>query len=145
MSNAIDLAWLILNPQRSLQKFKITQAESITQRIDKKNSTLYLQFPHLDTHMNTKCFALCSLLAILPGISGATPTTRKYECRAGSCSIVCKTEQGNWQQLERASNSVETVNHENGNVEFLIDDGATGKRTLLVGPRNLLCRVDNYN
>lgn len=93
---------------------------------------------------NTYC-ALCLVLLLHSGIASASPTQMNYQCGVNGCQVHCKTEQGQWQQYEQANRSVVTVNHDNGNVEILIDDGVDGKRTLWISPKNLLCEVKGYN
>ena len=94
--------------------------------------------------MKAKLLILCSAFLLASGGTYAAPAPVVYKCNTGGCEVHCKTEQGVWQLFEKAAVSVTTVNNDNGNVEVFVDDGTNGKRSLLVSPKNLLCRVVGY-
>ncbi len=95
--------------------------------------------------MNIVKLTLLPVLLLLSGIANAAPTQTQYKCVAGGCEIRCTPTNGSLEVIEKASVSLLTVNHDNGNVEIFINDGAHGKRTLLVSQKNLLCRISNYH
>lgn len=95
--------------------------------------------------MNLFKLTLLPVLLLLSGIANAAPTQTQYKCSAGGCEIRCTPTNNSRDIVEKASVSLLTVNHDNGNVEMFINDGANGKRTLLVSQKNLLCRISNYH
>ena len=95
--------------------------------------------------MNFVKSTLLPALILLSGIANAAPTQTQYKCNAGGCEIHCSPTRGSWEITEKASVSLLTLNHDNGNVEMFIDDGPRGNRTLLVSQKNLLCQISNYH
>ena len=87
-------------------------------------------------------FLLAFLLS--SGVAAAEQAKTEYACMAGGCEIYCKAKRGDWELYDKASVSVVTVNHDNGNVEIFLDNGAMGKQTLLISQANLFCKVKNY-
>lgn len=98
-----------------------------------------------ESKMNGRRITLHLALILLPGIANAAPTQTLYKCSAGGCEIHCDPAKGSWVLNEKASVSILAIKHDNGNVELFIDDGAHGKRTLMVSQKNLLCRISNYS
>ncbi|MES2070747.1 MAG: hypothetical protein V4488_10395 [Pseudomonadota bacterium] len=66
------------------------------------------------------------------------------KCTAAGCVITCKNNQGAWERIDQAAESITTINYPNGNVRFLLDDGGRGKRTLVYGPNNLACTITGH-
>lgn len=89
-------------------------------------------------------WVLSTALLFSSSIFGAEQIKTTYACIAGGCEIHCKARRGEWELYEKASVSVVTLNHDNGNVEIFLDNGALGKQTLLISPVNLFCKVSNY-
>lgn len=94
-----------------------------------------------------KKLLLPSLFAIsLPLSSNAQEAEElfqtQYSCKMEGCLIICKDDkEKDFQVLAKDAKTVKTFNYPNGNMEFYVDRGSKGKERVIIGQKNLYCKI----
>lgn len=66
----------------------------------------------------------------------------QYSCEMDGCSIICKDDKEKaFQVLAKGAKIVKTFNYPNGNMEFYVDRGINGKERVIIGQKNLYCKI----